>query len=54
MPSIISTKDTLEVSPLTEPGNVDGTLADIGANWLFVRWLADHFSTDSRLTWGRG
>ena len=39
-------KDTLEASPLIEPGNVDGTLPDNGANWLFVRWLADHFASD--------
>jgi hypothetical protein len=42
-------KDTLEVSPLIEPGNVDGTLPENGANWLFVRWLSDHFSADSVL-----
>jgi hypothetical protein len=42
-------KDTLEMSPLIEPGNVDGTLPDNGANWLFIRWLADHFSADSVL-----
>ena len=42
-------KDTLEVSPLIEPGNVDGTLPENGANWLFVRWLADHFASDSIL-----
>jgi hypothetical protein len=29
---------------LIEPGNSTGTLAERGANWLFVRWLADHFS----------
>ena len=42
-------KDTLEASPLIEPGNVDGTLPENGANWLFTRWLADHFSTDTIL-----
>jgi hypothetical protein len=42
-------KDVLELSPLIEPGDVDGTLADNGANWLFIRWLADHFATDSIL-----
>lgn len=42
-------KDTLEASPLIEPGNVDGTLPENGANWLFVRWLADHFATDTAL-----
>lgn len=29
---------------LIEPGNSTGTLAERGANWLFVRWLADHFA----------
>jgi hypothetical protein len=29
---------------LIEPGNSGGTLAERGANWLFVRWLADHFA----------
>ena len=42
-------KTVLERSPLIEPGDVDGTLADNGANWLFIRWLADHFATDSML-----
>jgi hypothetical protein len=34
---------------LVEPGNSTGTLEERGANWLFVRWLADHFATDSIL-----
>jgi hypothetical protein len=43
-------KDTLEATPLIEANNEgDGTLAEDGANWLFVRWLADHFATDSIL-----
>ncbi len=42
-------KDQLEANALIEAGNVDGTLAQAGANWLFVRWLADHFATDSIL-----
>jgi hypothetical protein len=43
-------KDTLDVVPLIEPGNAsDGTLSEDGANWLFIRWLADHFATDSLL-----
>jgi hypothetical protein len=29
---------------LIEPGSSSGTLAERGANWLFVRWLADHFA----------
>ena len=28
---------------LIEPGNSTGQLEERGANWLFVRWLADHF-----------
>ena len=39
--------DTMAVSFLVEPDNIDGSLADNGANWLFLRWLADHFATDS-------
>ncbi|MFI5210346.1 MAG: hypothetical protein ACHQ2E_07880 [Gemmatimonadales bacterium] len=42
-------KNTLEASPLIEADNIDGTLAQNGANWLVVRWLADHFATDSIL-----
>jgi hypothetical protein len=34
-----------EASFLIEPGTSTGTLAERGANWLFVRWLADHFAT---------
>ena len=34
---------------LIEPGNSNGTLEERGANWLFVRWLADHFAGDSVL-----
>jgi hypothetical protein len=32
---------------LIEPGNSTGTLAERGANWLFVRWLADHFASSA-------
>jgi hypothetical protein len=32
-----------EASFLIEPGSSTGTLAERGANWLFVRWIADHF-----------
>ena len=43
-------KDTLEANPLIEPANAaDGSLPEDGANWLFVRWLADHFSADTVL-----
>jgi hypothetical protein len=34
---------------LIEPGSSSAELAERGANWLFVRWLADHFATDSVL-----
>jgi hypothetical protein len=34
---------------LIEPGNSSGELAERGANWLFVRWLVDHFASDSVL-----
>jgi hypothetical protein len=29
---------------LIEPGNSTGKLEERGANWLFVRWLADNFA----------
>jgi len=32
---------------LIEPGSSTGELQERGANWLFVRWLVDHFATDS-------
>ncbi len=34
---------------LIEPGSSSGELAERGANWLFVRWLADQFAGDSVL-----
>ena len=34
---------------LIEPGNSTGKLEERGANWLFVRWLADNFAADSIL-----
>ena len=34
---------------LIEPETSSGELAERGANWLFVRWLVDHFATDSVL-----
>jgi hypothetical protein len=34
---------------LIEPGSSTGALEERGANWLFVRWLADHFATDTVL-----
>jgi hypothetical protein len=33
-----------ESSFLIEPGKSSGTLEERGANWLFVRWLGDHFA----------
>jgi hypothetical protein len=32
---------------LIEPGTSSGGLEERGANWLFVRWLADHFASDT-------
>ena len=34
---------------LIEPGSSTGTLAERGANWLFVRWMVDQFATDNPL-----
>jgi hypothetical protein len=34
---------------LIEPGSSTGTLEERGANWLFIRWLADHFAADTTL-----
>jgi hypothetical protein len=34
---------------LIEPGSSSAELAERGANWLFVRWLADHFASDTLL-----
>jgi hypothetical protein len=34
---------------LIEPGNSTGKLEERGANWLFVRWLSDHFAGDNIL-----
>ncbi|MES1260067.1 MAG: hypothetical protein ABUL71_05675, partial [Gemmatimonadota bacterium] len=38
-----------EAEYLIAPESGDGTLPERGAAWLFVRWLADHYSTDSLL-----
>jgi hypothetical protein len=38
-----------EASFLIEPGNSQGDLAERGANWLFVRWLVDHFADEQPL-----
>jgi hypothetical protein len=37
--------DSLESHFLIEPSTSSGTLPERGANWLFVRWLGDHFAT---------
>jgi len=34
---------------LIEPEDSTGSLEERGANWLFVRWLADHFASDTIL-----
>jgi hypothetical protein len=34
---------------LIEPGSSSADLAERGANWLFVRWLIDHFAVDTLL-----
>lgn len=36
----------VEATPLVEDSKSTGTLAERGANWLFVRWLADQFGSD--------
>jgi hypothetical protein len=33
-----------EASFLIQPDTTGGDLPDLGANWLFVRWLADHYA----------
>jgi hypothetical protein len=37
--------DSVEAHFLIEPTSSSGTLPERGANWLFVRWLGDHFAT---------
>lgn len=39
-----------EAHYLISPGSSSGTLAERGANWLFLRWLADHYAADSNGT----
>ena len=34
---------------LIEPGDSQGEVAERGANWLFVRWLVDHFAEEQPL-----
>ncbi len=35
---------SFEAHFLIEPASSSGTLGERGSNWLFVRWLADHFA----------
>ncbi len=37
----------VEATPLVETSQSTGALAERGANWLFVRWVTDQFSTDT-------
>jgi hypothetical protein len=37
----------VEATPLVETSQSTGALAERGANWLFVRWLTDQFTTDT-------
>jgi hypothetical protein len=37
----------VEATPLVETSQSTGALAERGANWLFVRWLVDQFTTDT-------
>lgn len=41
--------DEPEESFLIEPDTSTGDLAERGANWLFVRWLADHYAVSQPL-----
>ena len=41
--------DDPEASFLVEPVSSQGDIAERGANWLFVRWLVDHFATQQPL-----
>jgi hypothetical protein len=38
-----------EANFVIEPSSSGGTLQERGANWLFVRWLADHFAATQPL-----
>jgi hypothetical protein len=42
----------LEPEPhfMVSPGNSTGTLEERGAEWLFVRWIADHYGSDANGT----
>ncbi len=50
IPNLLNANDYLldpEAHFLITPDNSTGTLQERGANWLFVRWLADHYATDT-------
>ncbi len=38
-----------EATHLVSPGRAGGPLAERGAAWLFLRWVLDHYATDSVL-----
>ncbi|HEX5004605.1 MAG TPA: hypothetical protein VFV65_04775 [Gemmatimonadales bacterium] len=53
IPNLLNANDYLfnpEAHYLITPGSSSGTLEERGANWLFVRWLADHYAADSNGT----
>jgi len=50
IPDLLNANDYLldpEAHFLITPSSSTGTLEERGANWLFVRWLADHYASDS-------
>jgi hypothetical protein len=50
IPDLLNANDYLlnpEAHFLITPSSSTGTLEERGANWLFVRWLADHYGSDS-------
>ena len=49
IPNAFAYLESPEAFFLIEPGTSTGTLPERGANWLFVRWLVDHFASDSVL-----
>ncbi|MGZ8397622.1 MAG: hypothetical protein ACXWWN_01160 [Gemmatimonadales bacterium] len=49
IPNAFAYLDAPEAFFLIEPGSSNGSLEERGANWLFVRWLADHFAIDTVL-----
>ncbi len=50
IPNLLNANDYLfdpEAHFLITPSSSTGTLEERGANWLFVRWIADHYATDT-------